>query len=155
MENKKLTPEDRADIVRRAAADEKQADLAREYDVTPSRISQIIREDSEAENTYTKDSESFKAHSEEELRHRGTELREVLAYKVAEKHSKLRKYHDLKKRIEWETAQLELLTDSVEREGIETAIKGMRQQMTSLKDHTQLDRTIINAHEDRGSVLFS
>ena len=99
----------------------------------------------QAEEKYTKASESFEPLSEEQLHQRLNELREIVAYRIADKNSQQRKYHDLDKRIQWETAQLELLTDPVEREGVQTTIKGMRQQLTSLKDHSALDRAIITA----------
>ena len=44
MKTQKLTPKDKRDIAARVAAGEKQADLVKEYDVSPALISRVVKQ---------------------------------------------------------------------------------------------------------------
>ena len=147
MKNQNVTPPDRdAIIVRRAHAGERKSDLAEEYDLSPSRITQIIKE---AEKNDTTASPSLEDLSDDELRQRQNELKDDIIHTNGEKRSRWMQCQGLEKEIELETAQLEIITDPSQREASETLLQGMRAKVAALEDHTRLDRTLIEAHDAR------
>ena len=146
MTNRKLSPEDRAEIVRRVEAGEKQKDLAAEYKVSEGYISQTVND---PENTYTTASPSLKALSVDELRQRQDELKDVIIHTNAEKRSLWMQCQGLEKEIKFETDQLEIITDPRLREASETLLQSKRDQVAALDDHTRLDLALIEAHDAR------
>ena len=145
MQKGKLSPEDRAEIVRRVEAGEKQKDLAAEYNVSEGYISHV----KDPENTYTTASPSLENLSVDELRQRQDELKDVIRHTDRDKYSRLTKCRDLNEQIQSETAQLEIITDPRLREASETRLQGMRDQVAALDDHTRLDRDLIEANDAR------
>lgn len=142
MPKRKLSPAERAEIVHRKNAGEKQKDLAMEYNVSEGLISEIVND---PENTYTTGSPSLKDLSDDELRQRQNELKDVITHTFAEKNSLWMQCRDLNKQIQHETAQFEIITDPSQREASETLLQGMRGKVAALEDHTRLDRTLTDA----------
>lgn len=153
----KLTPKVRTEIVARVRAGEKQKDVAKAYDVSKGRISQILKEHTEKSNTKAvnrqEKKEDLTALTTEQLtnRYQGC-IREVQRHlKNLEDASFQRS--NLRRMIQGETERLQKIDDLSLGSNIEQAILSYRKQLSYHEDQSRTFFAMAIQAQELSSIL--
>ena len=150
MKTQKLMPKDKKEIAVRAAAGEKQADLVKEYGVSPALISRVVKqsrsEKSKSDVPVSMSHIDLSSKTPDQLRNRYRQIHMELLRHNEEVEQRLREAYGLQQSIEAESAK----ADDVRDEGW---ILAQRQRLTWCQDTTQSAYEMARLYQEVSVIL--
>ena len=150
MNNKKITPKDRRDIINQVESGKFQKDIAVDYGISEAYVSKIVKESKPQTRSPVKSLESVPI---ENLYNQLTELSRKMAEMHLEKSQRWSTARDLKTQMANDNKTL-LATEDTELKRITQASMTARQRMIVWhEDHTSLDAGLIDLYADQLSIF--
>ena len=150
MKTQKLTPKDKKEIAARVAAGEKQADLVKEYDVSPALISRVVKQSravkqkSDAPISMSQIDLSGKTTKQLENRYRTIQM-------------ELQRYNDeLQQRyLEADALQQSIEAESAKADGVrdEMWIMAQKKRLVWCQDTTRIGYEIARVHQEMSAIV--
>ena len=150
MKTQKLTPKDKKEIAARVAAGEKQGDLVKEYDVSSSLISRVVKQGGSVKEKYnapfSRVTFNVSSQTADQLRNRYRHI-----------HIELLRHNDeLKQRLlEADALQQSIEAESEKDEGVrdEGWILAQKQRLTWCEDTTQTAYEMARLYQEASAIL--
>ena len=150
MKTQKLTPKDKKEIAARVAAGEKQGDLVKEYDVSSSLISRVVKQGGSVKEKYnapfSRVTFNVSSQTADQLRNRYRHI-----------HIELLRHNDeLKQRLlEADALQQSIEAESEKDEGVrdEGWILAQKQRLTWCQDTTQTAYEMARLYQEVSAIL--
>ena len=150
MKTQKLTPKDKKDIAARVAAGEKQADLVKEYGVSPALVSRVVKQS----RAVTQKSDvpvsishvDLSGKTPDQLRNRYRQIHMELLRHNEEVGLRFSEAGGLQQSIEAESAKPDHLRD-------EGWILAQRQRLTWCQDTTQIAYEMARLYQEASAIL--
>lgn len=150
MKTQKLTPKDKKEIAARVAAGERQADLVKEYGVSPALISRVVKQSravtQKSDVPVSMSHVDLSGKTADQLRNRYRQIHWEL----------LRHNEELQQRsLEADALQQSIETESAKADGVrdETWILAQKKRMVWCQDTTRIGYDMLRLHQEGAAIL--